>query len=230
MTSTDVPQGRPGSPRLVAAGALVVAIILSAWFTGITRTVPIEPHLMGALSYLVFWAPFLVAVALSAKRGAWRIRFTPIDLLWGLGLGLLSRAMATLIEMGVYGHPGVIYLEPLSASPLDLVFFAVVTLGAPLLLSPIIEELFFRGVVLDAIRGASRSAAATVIAVGGSAVIFSLFHTITAQSVPTMVAAGLSTLLFGVLAGALAATTGRLGGAIVAHVVFNGALLATLLG
>jgi hypothetical protein len=37
-------------------------------------------------------------------------------------------------------------------------------------------------------------------------------------------------LLFGALAGALAATTGRLGGAVIAHIVFNAALLATLLG
>jgi len=230
MTSGDPQEARASTLALLAAGALVAAILLSTSFTGVTRTTVIEPHALLVLSYLVFWVPFLVAVLLGRKRGTWRLDFRPIDLLWGIGVGLLARAVATLVEIGVYGHPGALYLAPFSSSTVDLVFFAVFSIGAPLLASPLIEELFFRGVVLDAIRGTSRSTAATVIAVGGSAVLFALFHAIAAQSAPGMLSAGLSTLLFGVLVGTLAVATGRLGGAVIAHIVFNAALLATLLG
>jgi membrane protease YdiL (CAAX protease family) len=59
------------------------------------------------------------------------------------------------------------------------------------------------------------------IAVVVSAATFALIHLIGVGSPTAALVVGLSTLLFGLGAGALAAMTGRIGGAIVAHVVFN---------
>ena len=97
---------------------------------------------------------------------------------------------------------------------------------APVVFSPFIEELFFRGLVL---RAAGRAAAdngaaqrwALGIAVVVSAITFALIHLINAGSPTAVLVIGVSTFVFGLGAAALAAVTGRVGGAIVAHVVFN---------
>jgi membrane protease YdiL (CAAX protease family) len=80
--------------------------------------------------------------------------------------------------------------------------------------APIVEELFFRGLVLRAIQrrfGSSRYA--DTYAVVGSAVIFGLSHFEGIQ-LPALIA-------FGVILGVLAVRNGRLGPGIWAHAAFN---------
>jgi membrane protease YdiL (CAAX protease family) len=75
--------------------------------------------------------------------------------------------------------------------------------------APIVEEIFFRGLLL----GALRRRWGTTIAVVGSAAVFALTHFELLQ-LPALFA-------FGLLAGALYVRTGRLGPSIVAHFAFN---------
>lgn len=95
-----------------------------------------------------------------------------------------------------------------------LLLVAVVVIGAP-----VIEELFFRGLMLRAFE--RRFGAA--VAVGASAVLFGLVHFQLLQ-LPALIA-------MGAVMGVLVVRTGRLGPAIWAHVVFNGtAVVVQLVG
>lgn len=95
-----------------------------------------------------------------------------------------------------------------------LLLVAVVVIGAP-----IIEELYFRGLMLRAFERRF----GTAVAVGASAVLFGLVHFQMLQ-LPALVTVG-------VVMGWLVIRTDRLGPAIWAHVVFNGtAVIVQLVG
>ena len=89
---------------------------------------------------------------------------------------------------------------------------AVVVVGAP-----VVEELFFRGLLLRALAGRIGRPGA----VGVSAVLFGLVHFEPLQ-LPVLV-------LFGVVLGLLAVRTGRLGPSICAHAAFNAVAVYSLL-
>ena len=107
----------------------------------------------------------------------------------------------------------------------------VVLVVGIVLVTPVVEELFFRGLMLraldDALAAAGRAIAGTVAVVVSSAV-FVLLHTLPSGE---NVSVGLivATLGVGVGCGILTLVTGRLGGAIVAHVVFNAIGVALLI-
>jgi membrane protease YdiL (CAAX protease family) len=89
--------------------------------------------------------------------------------------------------------------------------FVFLAIGAP-----VIEELFFRGLLL---RSLSRRFGPWV-AIVGSAVVFGLAHFELLQ-LPALI-------LFGLVLGVLAERTGRLGPGIVAHAAFNAATVVSL--
>jgi membrane protease YdiL (CAAX protease family) len=89
--------------------------------------------------------------------------------------------------------------------------FLFLSIGAP-----IIEELFFRGLLLRSLDRRFGPA----IAVGGSAVIFGVAHFQLLQ-LPALI-------LFGLVLGLLAQRTGRLGPGIVAHATFNAVTVISL--
>ena len=83
--------------------------------------------------------------------------------------------------------------------------------------APIVEELFFRGLVLRSFERRLRPA----LAIGATAVLFSLAHFQVLQF--------LALVIFGVIAGVLAHRAQRLGPAIWAHVAFNATTVIALL-
>ena len=93
-----------------------------------------------------------------------------------------------------------------------LVLGLVVVIGAP-----IVEELFFRGLVLRSLERRFPARVALVV----SAVLFALFHW---QGIQTP---GL--IVFGLVAGYLAQRQGRLGASILAHMGFNLVTVVVLL-
>ena len=97
--------------------------------------------------------------------------------------------------------------------PLDVVLltFAVV------LVAPVVEEIFYRGVFLPALA----NAAGPIVGVTGSALIFALVHQ------QLVVIPGLT--LFGLVVAWQTATTGRIGPAIVTHMAFNATTVVQLL-
>jgi membrane protease YdiL (CAAX protease family) len=232
MTATHDRTGTQRTGLGIAAVGVVTAVVLvmvlnELFLRGAIR----NPQLGELLSYLVVWVPLLGAVLtfcfVFGSRSLARdigLRFRPLDLLWGLTLGLVARVIATILEVAAYGQMG--GAGAVLGEPVRDLWWVFAMILAPVLLSPFIEELFFRGLVLRAVNRAAADNGAVKrwalgIAVGVSAVTFALIHLVNAGSPTAALVIGLSTLLFGLGAGALAAVTGRLGGAIVAHVVFN---------
>jgi membrane protease YdiL (CAAX protease family) len=91
------------------------------------------------------------------------------------------------------------------------ILFLFLAIGAP-----IVEELFFRGLLMRAID--HRYGA--VAAVAGSSVVFGLAHFEPLQ-LPALI-------LFGIVLAILAQRSGRLGPGIIAHATFNAATVLTL--
>lgn len=173
-----------------------------------------------------------------------------IDLGVGIGAGILLRIGVDLVS-GVLGN-GAVSFVPDTIDPLWM--FAGVL--APVLLAPVVEELFFRSLALRALQrwwtgsrhgrwagapsGASPGASSPwrpwsrggLGAIAASSLLFAVLHVANTGGVawPWVLA---SMTVVGATFAVLAAATGRLWSALVAHVVFNaaaigGTLLAAL--
>lgn len=150
-------------------------------------------------------------------RRDYGFRAKPIDAAVGLPLGiaaqlvfvpLLYRYLLPFIDSERVTEPAKQLTEKATGAGL-LLLAVLVVVGAPL-----IEELFFRGLLLRALQGRYTN----LLALGVSSVLFGLAHFQLVQF-PALV-------MFGLLAGFLAQRTGRLGPSIFAHAGFN---LATVL-
>jgi len=197
-----------------------------------------DAHIVELLSYAVVWVPFLAAVIVACFVRGTRslardigLRITLLDVFLGVGAGLLARAVAGIIEIAATGRMvglGVTFGETVYDG-----WWLFGTILAPVILAPYIEELFFRGLLQRAVlratsvRMSPRSATALSIVV--SAALFALLHLTQAANPTGALVLGLSAFVFGLAAALIAGLTGRIGGAIVAHVVFNGTLVLTSL-
>jgi len=214
----------------------VVLAVLFVVFAGLAASKfwVTDPNLSLLLSYLAVWVPLLAAVAVGWYRHGHDIglRFRPLDVVWGLSIGLLARSMAGAVEILGYGHLGtgaVTFGETVYDG-----WWLFGALAAPVLIAPLVEELFFRGLLLRAVLGTTRTAgggrvSSSVIAVTVSGLVFALVHTLTADSPTTVLVVGVSTFAFGVSVAVLAVVTGRLGGPIIAHLTFNAVVIVPAL-
>ncbi|MDR5701471.1 CPBP family intramembrane glutamic endopeptidase [Agromyces aerolatus] len=222
---------------LAPAAAVVIAVVAMLAWSALVRTVIVPAWLQAVGAYLVVWVPLGVAVVVAA-RGARRSGgaplfarpwIRPIDLLWGVGAGFMMRGVSAVIELVVLGRMSGTGLQ-LEIDP-TMAWFTL--LLAPVLLGPVIEECFFRGLTLPTLRdatdasGASR-ATSTIIAVLASSALFALLHTLESPSPTLALVTGLSTFAFGLAAAVIVVLTGRIGGAIVAHIVYNAMLILLL--
>ena len=187
-----------------------------------------------ALAQLGLWAGLLGTVTLASRwKGAGTLRrdfglhVRPVDLLLGTAVGtaahrLLVPAVALLMRP-VVGKPDVsgpaeeLFESAHGVAVVGLVLFVVV--GAP-----IVEELFFRGLLLRSLQ--RRMTTGWAVAVTG--VVFGLAHP-QALALSGLVLLMVSLAAFGVVLAALAVRTGRLGPCIVAHAAFNAWTAAFLL-
>jgi len=210
--------GWRGLVSAAVALGLVVAIGL------LMRSLSVVPP--GLLGELVVWLPMLGAVAVGA--GPWAgirdrlgLRALPIDILWGVAAGLLARAADALIRFATTGTTG-LQQQPAPTLAGSVALALVVTV----IVAPLIEELFFRGLLQGAIvgllRGGTASTAATSAGVLLASIVFALVHLLGGAAPPAV----LGVLAFGLISGSLAAATGRIGGAVIAHVTFNGLAVA----
>lgn len=152
----------------------------------------------------------------------------PMDLLVGVGGGLLALAVSVVLALTYTAVSGEeapsntdILSGDLSQILVVLLLFFVVAIG-----TPIAEEVFFRGLVL----GAARKRWGTVAGVAFSSVIFGAFHV---QPEPlAWLFIGVVTAGYGVVFALMRVwTQGRLAASVVAHMVVNGvAVLAVVSG
>ncbi|MFC8682680.1 CPBP family intramembrane glutamic endopeptidase [Microbacterium ureisolvens] len=192
------------------------------------------PQALARLTDLVVLSiPLLVAVFVAARVSGDRFAtatglrgFSWVDAAAGVGIGLIARALVELVAPTVGGIGGGLEVESAGVAG-----GIVVALAGAVLVTPLIEELFFRGLLQralgDALAGAGRTVAG-VVAVLVSTLAFVALHVVAAGAqVPVGVIVG--PLAVGLGCGILTLLTGRLAGAIVAHVVSNAIGVALLI-
>ena len=217
----------------VAAG-MAIGLTLSSLFASVWLEATGDRDLgLGgrAVSQVGLWIGLAGIVVLAARRKGsgsvaddfgFRVRWADV----GLGVGTAVAAqlvvvpLVALLLMPLLGRPEVsgpvqdLVDEARGPAFLGLVLSA--TVGAPL-----VEELFFRGLLLRSLQNRFGPA----LAVAGSSVLFGLAHP-NDLSAAGMVLIMVSLAALAVLLAILVVRTGRLGAAIVAHAAFNAINLA----
>lgn len=229
-TEDDVVEpGETSSPATLmdAAIGFLVGLLVSTFLGALVYTIVGEGSELAvtAASLIGLWIGLLGStIRASRKRGTGSMRRDfGVAITWGdVGLGLLG-------GIGVQAIVSVMYLPfsevnaELSAPARELAeqapdragmlaLSALVVIGAPL-----VEEIFFRGVLLGALKRFGWAIAALV-----SAVTFSFVHFGQLLAVPAFV-------VLGVVLALLTLGRRRLGPAIVTHATFNAITMAVLL-
>lgn len=181
-----------------------------------------------AAARAVVWLSMAVPIALAFSRSRPRglLRLRAVDLVYGLVFGTLLRLAEGAVLVATQGSaPWPSTFSTDGALPPGFVLDAVS--GA--LVTPTLEELFFRGVVLVSafalLRNRVGAIAAGTAAVALSTALFVAAHTLTA---PRDAWELVAITLLGVVAGAFVLGTGRIWSAVAVHVVYNASGFALL--
>jgi len=170
------------------------------------------------------------------------LRIKPVDLAIGLGVGLALRfviGLWALVYSSLTGQQPKSNLESVLGNGLGTGFWLVVNIAAIAVIGPVIEEIFFRGVGL-------RSALASLLrradkprfadprrraraAIAATALLFAALHLNEISDLTSAVVLLPGLFVTGWVLAQLTISTGRLGPAIVSHMVFNGVAVVALL-
>ena len=208
-TTPPTKADRPYGALAWALGALVAAVVLAATFPAWRYSVPYGAML--AASYLLTWGP--LAIALAATAVFWRrfLGFRAVDIYLGLMIGVVGRAVGIVIQFLATGRmPS---SDVVLGGVTGIYFFTAVI--APVILAPLIEEPFFRGLLQGSLGRIAGSWGSWVI----TAAVFTVVHTIADGWSWAAVA---TLFVFALLAGYVTQRTKRLAPAIVGHATFNG--------
>jgi hypothetical protein len=199
-------------------------IIVSVYGGDVPDPLPIA--LLAALN-IALWAGYglgPVVVARAKGRGPrpdYGATVEPLDVPLGLAVGVAAQlVILPLLYLPILrlvdGDPSESARELIAAveGPVDLVLFV----ASAVVMAPLVEELFYRGLLLRALQRRFGPAVALVV----SAAVFAAVHR------DLLALPGL--FVFGLLAGWLAVRTGRLGPAWAMHVGFNVTTLIALRG
>ena len=167
----------------------------------------------------IAWANNLSFRGLPALLG---LRFRRSDLWLGAGVAFAAQIITVLIFLPVKFISPDAYSQ-VNDSAQELTSVATGWWIPPFvicvcLIAPLMEELFFRGVVLKA--ASQHWGVASGIFV--SAFVFGIIHFQNYETIPLVV--------FGILLALVTVKTGRLGPAVIAHVIFNSVSTVVLLG
>lgn len=182
-----------------------------------------------AVLQALLWVGLLGAPVMAARlkgQGAvsdFGLRFRPLDVPVGVGIGVVCQfvlvPLVSLPWLTLLGKSS----EDLSGPARDLADKATDPVGIVLLVlitvigAPVVEELFFRGLLQRSVGRRLGGIGAVVV----TSLVFGLTHFQLLQF-PALIA-------FGAVLGALALRTGRLGPGIVAHLTFNAVTIVALL-
>ncbi|MEO8263831.1 MAG: CPBP family intramembrane glutamic endopeptidase [Pseudolysinimonas sp.] len=234
--------GIPDAVAVFLVTPLYLGIVLGLQALGVRGD---SEALSFALGLLFYAALAGVVVVASRARGQRSLRadfglaFKPVDLAIGLGIAVLAKIATVVFGIVVYVFGGELPKSGnfvLGTDPLWIVLTGVL-LGS--LIAPFVEELVFRGLILRAVRYRvlrGRRAAphphpapqgvqvrAVVLGILISSTAFAVLHLYQAPGDPALFAVlALSTFTVGVFHAVITVVTGRLGPAIVSHILFNG--------
>ncbi len=211
----------------VVAGYLVAFVLLNlvgaVWYDATGQEDPSLGSIIATLAAL--WAGLVGAAVLTSRlkgsgslREDYGLRIERRDILPGLAAGVACQFLLTLLyvpftwlnpDLDVSGEAKRL-IDPVQGPGLALLAVCLVV-GAPL-----VEELFFRGMLQRALG--RRFGPAWAVAL--SSVVFGLTHYQPVQL--------LGLIVFGVVLGLMALRTGRLGLAMVTHAAFNATTVVLL--
>lgn len=192
------------------------------------------PGLAGALlSALAMWAGVAVVIVIAFRRGRPRglLRFRSVDLLYAVVFGIALRAVQGWFGMAA-GDSGAFPSYPSVDGALPRLWWFTDGV-APVVIAPVLEELLFHGVLLVAVyRIARRGLEGATLALIASTAAFVAVHAVTSGVARWDETVSLT--FVGLTCGLLVLLTGRIWGAVLTHMVFNGAwvmlaLVGTLL-
>jgi membrane protease YdiL (CAAX protease family) len=225
----DEPSFHPGIALAAWVAAFIFsnlgALLLVALFGYGDQDADTWPIWLVAVLQIPLWVGLIAAVVIISRRWGtgdlrrdYGLRFLPVDLL-GVPIGVLTQIVFVPL---LYLLLPFIDRDEVSESAEKLtdratgwgvvLLVVLVVVGAP-----IVEELFFRGLVLRSIQARYSD----WIAVVGSAVLFALVH-FEPITFPAL-------FMFGLVLGYLAQRTRRLGMSVFAHAGFNATTMVLLL-
>ncbi|MGZ0711686.1 CPBP family glutamic-type intramembrane protease (plasmid) [Coraliomargarita sp. W4R53] len=221
---------RPGVALVIAVVGFLLTAAIVTMYPGLRLTWLAPGWVLAIVDLVVISLPMVVAIWIAvqvASKGflaavglrQWRAS----DLIIGLGIAVVARALVEIVSPTAGG------------ATLGNVNVAGVAIGlaVAVLISPLIEELFFRGLVQRALGDIfiTRDVVAGVIVVAVSTFGFVALHLIPAVASGSAIPIGtlVGTAAIGIGCGTLVFITGRLGGALVAHLVFNAIGVALLI-
>jgi membrane protease YdiL (CAAX protease family) len=180
----------------------------------------------GWVGTVVLWiamiVPVLYAFSRSVPRGL--LRFRPTDLLFGVVFGVALRIVSGWLDQAASGV-AVWPSYPTIDGQLSGDWWFV-ELAIPVVIAPLVEEFFFHALLLVALYTAFRRLTRVRAAAGfGAALVstglFVLLHALTGSLGATW-ASSATIALVGLVGAAVVLLTGRVWGAVLTHVVFNG--------
>lgn len=206
----------------VLGGTALVTFVSAPW-AALAATVLLWIAMLGAIVY-----------AFVRSRPAGLLGFRAQDLVFGLGIGLLLRLVQGWVDAATGGTGAFPSYPTIGESLPDGWLFNDVV--ATVLIAPVIEEFFFRAVILVALytllrRPVGKIVAAAVATVASTG-IFVLVHALGGALAVDQV---ISLTVVGLVCSALVLLTGRIWPAVLAHMVYNGtyvvlALIGTFAG
>ena len=229
---------RWGWPDVVLGlAAFILSLVLGVVVILLVRIDVDDVDAVGSFSFasaVLSYAAIVAVVVLASRRKGlgtlaadFGLRFQPIDVVLGLGLGIAAKVVAlvlTIVAISVTNHTPESGNFELSPSPVWIVLNGFLVAAV---LAPVVEELFFRGLVLRAannrvLRRGGTTARAVTTAIVVSSVSFAALHLYQSPDVTLLIILGGSTLFIGVANSRATIWTGRLGAAIIAHAFYNG--------
>lgn len=224
--------------------AFILILVIAAIVVTMLGVDPGNVDAVGAFSFIAaalgYAAIVAVVVGASRRKGLgtleadFGLRFRPVDIAIGLGVGVLAKLVALAIgalAITVTDHTPESGNFELSTSPLWLVLNGFVV---AIVIAPFVEELFFRGLLLRAannrvLRRGGTAARAALTASVASAGGFALLHLYQSPDVTLLIILGGTTFFLGLINSRVTLSTGRLGAAIIAHAFFNGSSVVVVL-
>jgi membrane protease YdiL (CAAX protease family) len=199
--------------------------IASQLATDSALTAPkLTPLWLLTLLQVPLWVGMLGAVFYAARKGGglgdFGLRMEPRDVPVGLICGFLAQVLVVPLVywplLKLLDDPDV-SAEARSLTDRAHGFGIVLLVVLTVVCAPVVEELFFRGLLQRSLERRLRP----VLAVGVASLVFASVHFQLLQF--------LALAIFGAIAGTLAHRSGRLGPAIWAHVAFNATTVVALL-
>jgi membrane protease YdiL (CAAX protease family) len=238
--SGGIPVPERSEARVFPLAALWVALagLIGGLFIAVLLTLPIvllwedADAVAGAAAMLGLYVGFAAAgwVA-SIQWGTGRpladlgVRFRRADLGWGpvAALGALTVTVALALAFSLVPDlegTNTEFVERQASTGAGVVMVLLATtIGAP-----IFEEIFFRGLVLRALR--SRMSAPPAVTL--QALLFGLVHVQAGQGLGTISVVA-ATAAIGAVLGVAATVSGRLGPGMIGHALFNGVVVTSVL-